>query len=205
MSKYTNMYLPWSDQDLYFDKIIVLLSLNHQVRVGKKLKSRKILKSLQEFATLVLRTGTISILRKFGNRQDDCWRSNRCSCGVCGWINSPDSVVQEDETLDEQIIVVKTHLYIGMPISEVSRKYNFDIKVIRLYIKKFKQSLKLRKRANIKYFGKNKKLKEEHKETLKELISNQVNCILTLDDMRTELLKRILRFRVCRWQLSVDD
>ena len=98
--------------------------------------------------------------------------------------------MQEDETLDEQIIVVKAHLYLGMPISEVSRKYNIDIKVVRLYIKKFKQSLKLRKRANIKYLGKNKKLKEEHKETLKELINNQVNCILTLDDMRAELLKR---------------
>ena len=98
--------------------------------------------------------------------------------------------MQEDETLDEQIIVVKAHLYLGIPLSEVSRKYNIDIKVVRLYIKKFKQSLKLRKRANIKYLGKNKKLKEEHKETLKELINNQVNCILTLDDMRTELLKR---------------
>ena len=85
-----------------------------------------------------------------------------------------------------------------IPILEVSRKYNIDIKVVRLYIKKFKQSLKLRKRANIKYLGKKKKLKEEHKETIKELINNKVNWILTLDEMRTDYWNCILRLRVCR-------
>ena len=112
----------------------------------------------------------------------------------CNWasrgLEHADLSIVEDEIIDEQIAVVKSHLYLGMLIMDVSSKFNVDISVVRLYIKRFKKALKKRNKSNIKYLGKSKILKEDHQNTLRKLVDNQINHTLTLNDMKKELLRQ---------------
>ena len=76
-----------------------------------------------------------------------------------------------------------------MSIMEVSSKFNVDIKVARLYIKRFKEALN-RNKSNINYLEKSKILKEDHQNTLRNLIDNEINRTLTLNNMNKELLRQ---------------
>ena len=129
-------------------------------------------------------------LRQPGDRHDE----NRRVIEFCNWasrgLEHADLSIVEDETIDEQIAVVKSHLYLGMNIIEVSNKFNVDISMARLYIKRFKKALKKRNKSNIKYLGKSKILKEDHQNTIRKLIDNQINHTFTLNDMKKELLRQ---------------
>ena len=191
MSKYTNLYLPLSNQNLYFVKKQELYQCQWaRIQSRRSQNWRKERSTDRSMRFDFWKQRLHWPLRQPGDRHDD----NRRVIEFCNWasrgLEHADLSIFEDETIDEQITVVKSHLYLGMPIMEVSSKFNVDISVARLYIKRFKKALKKRNKSNIKYLGKSKILKVDHQNTLRKLIDNQINHILTLNDMKKELLRQ---------------
>ena len=104
-----------------------------------------------------------------------------------------------------QIKIIYQYFYEGKTESQIENNIGWDLIKIKALIKKFRRWLKQRRRVNLRFLNKQKKLKNEYLIYLKELINKKEQHPLTSEEIRIQMyskfpdLNGISKSTLSRW------
>ena len=95
-----------------------------------------------------------------------------------------------NEKLETKLMIVYLQIALKLKPHEIAHKLNVSIEEVKNFIRIFRRWMKLRRRANIRFLGKHKIIKEEHKRYAYQLITSQTIWPLTLTELKSKLVNK---------------
>ena len=95
-----------------------------------------------------------------------------------------------DEKLETKLMIVYLQIALKLKPHEIAHRLNVSIEEVKDSIRIFRWWMKLRRRVNIRFLGKHKIIKEEHKRYAYQLITNKTIWPLTLTELKSKLVNK---------------